>query len=139
VKGFVIFAFIPLILSIGIAPALPFANAEVPDWVKNTAAWWAEGKVSTDEYLASLQWLINEGIIQVPSDIEAVKEMEKESTGETFETRIGTLTLEADYPSADTKRILEDELFYQRAVQVYLLSIPGIAGAGLFDDHKLEP
>ena len=110
-KGFVIFAFIPLILSIGIAPALPFANAEVPDWVQNTAGWWAEGKISTDEYLASLQWLINQGIITIPSDVESVEE-ELPIGVETIETRSGTITIDHDYLTPESDQLLRDELFF---------------------------
>lgn len=66
----------PLILSIGIAPALPFVNAEnvLPDWIQKNAKWYGEGKISESEYIASLQWLINEGIIQVQND-ELIKEV----------------------------------------------------------------
>ena len=60
--------------------------------------------------------------------------IEQEIGQEVFETRIGTLALQADYPTFETQKTLEDELFYQRAVQVYLLSLPAIAGAGLFDE-----
>jgi len=79
IKHLAFFAFIPLILSIGIAPVLPFANAEVPDWVKNTAKWYGEGKIPEADYLASLQWLINEGIIQVSSDLQPISEEAIES------------------------------------------------------------
>jgi len=70
----ILFALIPLILSIGIAPVLPFANAEakLPDWIQNTAKWYGEGKISEADYVSSLQWLINEGIIQIPIPITEV-------------------------------------------------------------------
>ena len=44
------------------------ANAQtesVPDWVKTTAGWWAEGKISEQEYLNSIQFLIEKEIIIV--------------------------------------------------------------------------
>ena len=37
----------------------------VPDWVKSTALWWAQGKISTQEYTQSIEWLINQGIIKI--------------------------------------------------------------------------
>ncbi len=37
----------------------------VPDWVKNNALWWAEGKITEQEYLNAIQFLIEEGIITV--------------------------------------------------------------------------
>ena len=40
----------------------------LPDWIQNNAKWYGEGKISEDDYVAGLQWLINEGFIQIPSD-----------------------------------------------------------------------
>jgi len=125
-KILIIFALIPLVSS-----ALPFANAEVPDWVQNTAGWWAEGKISTDEYLASLQWLINQGIITIPSDVESMEE-ELPLGVETIETRSGTITIDHDYLTPESAKLLSDELFFQRAVQVYHLALPAVSGAGIF-------
>ena len=37
----------------------------VPDWVKNTAGWWATDAISETEFLNAVEFLINEKIIQV--------------------------------------------------------------------------
>jgi hypothetical protein len=37
----------------------------IPDWVKNTAEWWYLGELSEDEFLASIEYLVKEGIIEV--------------------------------------------------------------------------
>ena len=68
------YALIPLIISIGIAPALPFANAEtmLPEWIKNNAKWWSEGAISETEYIKSLEYLIIQGVIQIPIPIAEV-------------------------------------------------------------------
>lgn len=39
---------------------------QVPEWVKNNAQWWIEEKVSTDEFVDSLEFLIIQKIILVP-------------------------------------------------------------------------
>ena len=39
------------------------ATATVPEWVKNTAAWWAEGAISEGEFVKGVEFLINEQII----------------------------------------------------------------------------
>lgn len=39
----------------------------VPDWVKHNAYWWAEGMISEEEYVYTIEYLINEGIIKVES------------------------------------------------------------------------
>jgi len=37
----------------------------IPDWVKNNAAWWAEGLISETDFLKGLEYLIKIGIIQI--------------------------------------------------------------------------
>ena len=49
-----------------------------------------------------------------------------------IKTRIGTFTLEGNYLSAESEKTLKDEIFFQRALQVYLNTIPAIGGAGIF-------
>jgi len=45
---------------------IPSAFAEnVPEWVKNTAGWWAEGQIDDDAFVNALQYLIQQGLIQV--------------------------------------------------------------------------
>jgi len=38
----------------------------IPDWVKNNAGWWSEGKISDEDFASGIEYMINEGIIQVP-------------------------------------------------------------------------
>jgi uncharacterized protein YjbI with pentapeptide repeats/lysophospholipase L1-like esterase len=46
--------------------SLPITFAEnTPDWVKNTAGWWANDAISETEFVNAIQFLVNEGIIQV--------------------------------------------------------------------------
>ena len=40
---------------------------EIPDWVKNTAGWWAEGKIKDSDFVSGIQYMIHEGIITVPA------------------------------------------------------------------------
>ena len=37
----------------------------VPEWVKNNAIWWSQDKISDNEFVSGLQFLIKEGIIIV--------------------------------------------------------------------------
>jgi len=39
------------------------AYAAVPDWVKNTAKWYGEGKISEKDFLGAIKYLINNGIL----------------------------------------------------------------------------
>ena len=53
-----------LVLVIGGA----FSDAQsVPDWIKNTAGWWATDAISETEFVNAIQFLIKENIIQVTS------------------------------------------------------------------------
>jgi len=40
-------------------------NESVPDWIKNNAKWWADEQISEDEFVNSLKFLIQEGIIDI--------------------------------------------------------------------------
>ena len=37
----------------------------IPEWVKNSAGWWIEGKISDTEFAMTLQYLVKTGIITV--------------------------------------------------------------------------
>jgi len=39
--------------------------SSIPEWVKNNAGWWIEGKISDTEFTMALQYLIKTGIITV--------------------------------------------------------------------------
>lgn len=41
------------------------AYALVPDWVKNTARWWADGLVTEREFLNAIEYLVENGIIKI--------------------------------------------------------------------------
>ena len=69
---------IPLIFTITVIGVVGFsitasaADSSIPEWVKNSAKWWAEDSISESEYVTSLEFLITEGIIQVPIPITEV-------------------------------------------------------------------
>ena len=39
--------------------------SSIPEWVKNNAGWWIEGKISDTEFTMALQYLVKTGIITV--------------------------------------------------------------------------
>lgn len=43
----------------------PVSERVVPDWIKNNARWWNNGQISDDDFIKSLQYLVNKGIIRV--------------------------------------------------------------------------
>jgi len=38
----------------------------IPSWIKNNAKWWSEGQIGESDYISSLQYLISQGIIEIP-------------------------------------------------------------------------
>ena len=49
---------------------IPNAFAEnVPDWVKNTAGWWASDQITDSAFLQGIQYLIKEGIMFIPPTV----------------------------------------------------------------------
>jgi len=40
-------------------------SQEIPDWIRNNAAWWADGQINDNSFIQGIQFLIKEGIIQV--------------------------------------------------------------------------
>ena len=62
------------------------SELNIPDWIKDTAGFWADGAISDQEFVAALQFLINDGIITVPG-----------STGDSTSVESGSIEL-PDYP-----------------------------------------
>ena len=52
-------------------PSIDLAQSElnIPDWVKNTALWWAEGTLTDQDFVNALQYLITNGIITIPGSV----------------------------------------------------------------------
>ena len=55
---------------IGSSILIPNSSAQeetqIPDWVKNVAGWWANNDISEKEFLAGIEYLINNNIIPIP-------------------------------------------------------------------------
>jgi hypothetical protein len=63
-----------------IISTVPFVSSEVmrgeftvPDWVKNTAGWWASEQIPDSAFLQGIQYLIKEGImvVEIPTEIDS--------------------------------------------------------------------
>ena len=39
---------------------------EIPSWIKNNAAWWADGAIDDEAFVSGIQYLINEGVMNIP-------------------------------------------------------------------------
>ncbi len=45
----------------------PGSDDVIPSWIKQNAEWWADGIISDIQFLQGIEYLINEGIIVIPS------------------------------------------------------------------------
>ena len=57
------------------------ADEEVPDWFRGVAGFWAEEKISTAEFLDSIEFLITEEIITVPGFVSVADAEGEGATG----------------------------------------------------------
>ncbi len=39
----------------------------IPSWIKTTAKWWSQGQVSDSDFIKGIQYLIQQGIMQIPT------------------------------------------------------------------------
>jgi len=64
----VVMSLIPIVLSDSIR-----GEFTVPNWVKNTAGWWASDQIPDSAFLQGIQFLINEGImiVEIPAEIDS--------------------------------------------------------------------
>jgi len=41
------------------------SEEKLPDWIKNNAKWWSEGRISEDDFVNGIKYLVEKGIIRV--------------------------------------------------------------------------
>ena len=70
-----------LVLSLIIISSVGFAysqNDTIPSWIKGVAGFWAEDKVTDQEFIEALEFLLESNVIQI-DDSQKVQELEKEN------------------------------------------------------------
>ena len=40
----------------------------IPAWIKNNAKWWSQGQIGDDQFVQGIQYMIQQGIMQIPSN-----------------------------------------------------------------------
>jgi plastocyanin len=103
------FAMIGIVLS-GVTLFSLFASAEeglIPSWIKTTAGFWVNEQVSDSEFISALQFMITNGIIQVPTQEDSnVKELQDEN--EQLKTEIASLKSQLNFQSTSTDSVKND-------------------------------
>jgi WD40 repeat protein len=74
------YRFLSILTVLIIISTVPLVSSEVmrgeftvPDWVKNTAGWWASEQIPDSAFLQGIQYLIKEGImiVEIPTEIDS--------------------------------------------------------------------
>ena len=47
-------------------PSAPAVSTNIPDWVRNNAEWWSKDLIGEDDFVSGIQYLIIQGVIQIP-------------------------------------------------------------------------
>ncbi len=63
---------ISVIIVTGLSLTVSATDSNIPEWVKNNAKWWSEGTISESDYITSLEYLIQNGIIDLPTPINEI-------------------------------------------------------------------
>jgi len=108
------------ILESFVEPPIQTQNeSDIPGWIKNNAAWWAENKISESEFLQAIEYLIENNIMEISnSEIENLPSIihtyslpssrtteYAEISGELLEKPEGTLTLTVLKPDKSEETI----------------------------------
>ena len=97
----IVTVFLCLFLLIGVV-GFNFASAEkVPLWIKNTAKWYGEGKISETEFLNAIRFLVNNGIIILDESKEQIIINPSASNQELVEKGIEQLTAANNHAALD--------------------------------------
>lgn len=93
---------IPILLTISLMGIFGFSitasatDSAIPEWIKNNAKWWSEGSISEADYIQSLEYLITNGIINIPIPITEVTAAQtaltEEERAQSFKVTISDIT-----------------------------------------------
>lgn len=57
---------IAIIVGLFSIPAVYAEESIIPEWIKNTAEFWINGQVSDEEFVTALQFLVEQGVLNIP-------------------------------------------------------------------------
>ena len=113
---------------------------EIPSWIKNNAGWWADGIISDKDFLSTIQYLIEKGIIKLDyyTNAENLKR-DQDRQNWTFQLYLDDITkklksetiyIEHPNPSADViKKFHRDS---------HKWSVPGLDRQEQFPDREIS-
>ena len=54
-------------ITLNIGYEVTAGQSKIPQWIKNSVKWWAEGKINDYDFILGIQYLIREGVLNPPS------------------------------------------------------------------------
>jgi hypothetical protein len=67
------YAIIATMLAVGFMIHSASADTSIPSWIKSNAKYWKEGQIGDDEYVKGIQFLIQNGVMQIPDSAKTVE------------------------------------------------------------------
>ena len=62
---------VTIVKNIQSSSSQPSGNSpEIPEWIKNNAAWWADGQIDDNSFVTGIQYLINQKIMMIPETVQ---------------------------------------------------------------------
>ncbi len=90
-------ALFSIITILGFSITASAADSTIPEWIKNNAKWWSEGSISETDYITSLEYLITNGIINIPIPITEVTaaqtSLTEEERAQSFKVTVSDITV----------------------------------------------
>jgi len=113
----------------------------LPDWIKNTAGWWANGSLTELEFMQGIQYLIEEKIIQLPTS--TISELREEAKMRTFilpEKDSFEILISGKVPNYDPLNSLYVKIIKPDESSVGILSVPiGATDGDVRQSFKIYP
>ena len=112
-------------------------EALIPSWIKNTAGFWVEDQISDSEFIQALQFMISNGIIQIPTQSEdTLKELEDEN--EQLKVEITSLKSQLNTQSGQIQVPLKiDFKEYSNKAYGFAFNIPDNWYEKIYDENCL--
>jgi len=79
-KKLIILCSIILVIGLGVGLSVDVSAEEglIPSWIKTTASFWVDDKIGDAEFIQSLQWLIDNGILKTAQKDPELEKLEQE-------------------------------------------------------------
>ena len=118
-KKWILLSIIVVIVAVGLANA--DAQKIVPEWIKNTAMWYAQGQVSEGEFLNAIKYLVENKIIvlEEPEDLPILQETPVIVTKPRLNQCITLKQYYDDFPETRFKKQFSHIVYLDSCIKLY--------------------